>query len=89
MNKTNTTSFWKKYEKPIAYDLSKTVICGHTSRKDGKIADFGHTICIDTYAHGGKWLTCLNVETGEFLKTNNKGKIEKGQLKRFANKMYS
>ena len=54
-------------------------------RKIGQIADFRHTICIDTYAHVGLWLTCLNVETGEFLKANNKGQIEKGKLKRYAN----
>jgi serine/threonine protein phosphatase 1 len=64
--------FHKKYEQPVIYDSSKTVICGHTARVNGKIADFGHTICIDTFAHGGMWLTCLNVETGEFLKANNK-----------------
>ncbi|TYB74495.1 serine/threonine protein phosphatase [Bizionia gelidisalsuginis] len=74
--------FFKKFEAPLIYDPIKTVICGHTARKNGKIANFKHTICIDTYAHGGMWLTCLNVETGEFLKANNKGQIEKGKLKR-------
>ncbi len=78
--------FWKKFEEPEIYDPRKTLICGHTSRKNGEIADFGHTICIDTYAHGGMWLTCLNVETGEYLKANNKGQTKKGKLKRFANK---
>ena len=76
--------FWKKYELPKVYDSNRTVICGHTSRKNGEIADFGHTICIDTYAHGGMWLTCLNAETGDFLKANNKGQIEKGKLERQA-----
>ena len=47
--------------------------CGHNARKNGDIADFKHTISIDTYAHDGIWLTCLNVEAGEFLKANNKG----------------
>lgn len=75
--------FWKKYETPEMYDRNKTVICGHTSRKNGKIADFKHTVCIDTYAYGGKWLTCLNVESGEFIKANNKGEVEKGKLNRF------
>ena len=74
--------FHKKFEKPTIYDPSKTVICGHTARKNGKIANFKHTICIDTFAHGGMWLTCLNVETGEFLKANNKGQIEKGKLEK-------
>ncbi len=75
--------FWKTYETPEAYDATKTVICGHTCRTNGQIADFEHTICIDTFAHGGMWLTCLNIETGEFLRGNNKGQIEKGRLKRF------
>ena len=72
--------FWKKYETPTCYDSKKTIISGHTSRENGEIADFGHTICIDTFAHGGKWLTCLNVKTKEFIKANNKGKIEVGKL---------
>lgn len=74
--------FFKKFEEPLMYDPIKTVICRHTARKNGKIANFKHTICIDTYAHRGMWLTCLNVETGEFLKANNKGQIEKGKIKR-------
>ncbi len=73
--------FWKKYKTPEKYKSSRTVICGHTSRKNGEIADFGHTICIDTYAHGGQWLTCLNVETREFIKANNKGEVVSGVLK--------
>ena len=70
--------FWKKYETPEAYSQLNKVICGHTSRKNGEIADFGHTICIDTYAYGGMWLTCLNVETNEYIKANNNGTVEKG-----------
>ena len=72
--------FWKKYENPDKFKLDKTVICGHTSRKDGEIADFGHTICIDTYAYGGGWLTCLNVEDKTYLKTNNYGRVDSGKL---------
>lgn len=72
--------FWKKYEIPECYSPKKIVICGHTSRKNGEIADFGHTICIDTFAYGGKWLTCLNVKTKEYMKANNKGEIVIGVL---------
>lgn len=67
--------FWKKFVTPELYIEDRTVICGHTSRKNGEVADFGHTICIDTYAYGGKWLTCLNAETNEILQANNKGEI--------------
>lgn len=73
--------FWKKYFEPDAYVPGKIVICGHTARKDGKVADFGHTVCIDTYAYGGQWLTCLNVETGDFKQANQKGKLISGTLK--------
>ena len=62
------------------YLADKQVICGHTSRKNGKIHDFGHSICIDTYAYGGQWLTCLNVETGEFIQANEEGEVQKGNL---------
>lgn len=72
--------FWKKYETPEMVLENKTVICGHTSRKNGEIANFGHTICIDTYAHGGMWLTCLNVETKEYIKTSENGDVTKGKL---------
>ena len=72
--------FWKKFQVPEPYRLDARVICGHTARKNGDIADFGHTICIDTYAYGGMWLTCLNVETKEFIKANDQGEVIKGQL---------
>ena len=72
--------YWKKYEEPEMYLADKQVICGHTSRKNGKIHDFGHSICIDTYAYGGQWLTCLNVETGEFIQANEEGEVQKGNL---------
>lgn len=70
--------FWKKYNEPIEYEEGVRVICGHTSQKDGKIADFGHTVCIDTYCYGGQWLTCLNVGDNSYLKSNNQGEVEYG-----------
>lgn len=73
--------FWKKNLIPEPYSANKTVICGHTARKNGEIANFGHTICIDTYAHGGMWLTCLNVSTMAFFQANEKGFFKEGQLK--------
>jgi serine/threonine protein phosphatase 1 len=72
--------YWDKNEHPIAYKDDKKVICGHTARKNGLIADFGHTICIDTYAYGGQWLTCLDVESGKYWQGNQKGDVRKGTL---------
>lgn len=76
----NHTLFWRKFKTPKEYEPGKTVICGHTSRKNGEIADFGHTVCLDTYAYGGQWLSCMNVKTREFWQTNQKQEIRKGQL---------
>ena len=72
--------FWNKYVVPDQYKEGKTVICGHTSRKNGKVHDFGHTICIDTYAYGGQWLTCLNIETKAYLQANEDGETQSGKL---------
>ncbi len=72
--------YWQKYLIPSSYAPEKTVICGHTSRKNGLIADFGHTICIDTFAWGDQWLTCLEVESGQYWQTRKKGEFREGFL---------
>jgi serine/threonine protein phosphatase 1 len=77
--------FWKKYDNPVKYSDTNIVICGHTSRRNGEIANFGHTVCIDTYACGGKWLTGLNVETKEYYQTNQERKYKKGEITTVAN----
>ncbi len=73
--------FWKKYLTPEAYNETHQVICGHTSRKNGEIANFGHTVCLDTYAYGGQWLTGLEVFSGSYIQTNEDGKHKIGKLK--------
>ncbi len=72
--------FWKKYIVPEKYSDDHYVVCGHTSRKDGKIADFKHSVCIDTYCYGGQWLTGLNVGSGEYLQTNERRQVQRGSL---------
>ena len=58
--------YWKKYYDPVEHCSAKRVICGHTARKDGHVADFRHTVCIDTFCYGGQFLTCLNVDNGQY-----------------------
>ena len=53
----------------------KIMVVGHTAQKDGKILNLGHLICIDTYCHGGGWLTALDVESGQFWQANLEGRI--------------
>lgn len=80
INQNRHSLYWEKYITPEKYSDNNIVICGHTSRKDGNIADFDHTICIDTFVYGGKWLTALNVETGEYYQASERKKVRKGVI---------
>ncbi len=72
--------YWHKYVRPQAYSKSHVVVSGHTARKDGQIAYFGHTIGIDTYAYGGQWLSCLDIDSGAYWQANQAGQLKHGQL---------
>lgn len=80
VDQKNHTLFWRKFKNPDEYKPGIQVICGHTSRKNGKIADFGHTICLDTYAYGGQWLSCVDVNSREFWQANQKKEVRSGVL---------
>ncbi len=75
------TLFWEKMVNPKAYLPGYKVICGHTSQKNGEIADWGHTICIDTFVYGGMWLTCLEIDSGQFWQANEQGELKTGFLR--------
>jgi len=56
----------------------KTLICGHSAQVDGRILDLGHAVGIDTYACGGQWLTCLDVQSGQLWQANENGEQRVG-----------
>jgi serine/threonine protein phosphatase 1 len=58
---------------PEPHVSGKTAIVGHTSQKKGEILDLGHVICIDTYCHGGGWLTALEPATGQVWQVDRHG----------------
>lgn len=60
---------------PGPHASGKTAIVGHTSQKTGEILDLGHLICIDTYCHGGGWLTALDVHTKEAWQADRGGTL--------------
>jgi serine/threonine protein phosphatase 1 len=62
---------------PGPHESGKTVIVGHTSQKTGEILDLGHLVCIDTYCHGGGWLTALDVLTGEVWRADQRGEVRR------------
>lgn len=48
------------HERP--FDPDRRVVCGHTPQKHGYPLVFPGWVGIDTFAHGGGWLTCLDVD---------------------------
>jgi serine/threonine protein phosphatase 1 len=66
-------------EKP--HPSGKRIICGHTPQRSGEPLVLPGWTCIDTFACGGGWLTALNVETNEYIQTNQAGEDRAGELK--------
>lgn len=62
---------------PGPHESGKTVIVGHTSQKGGEILDLGHLKCVDTFCHGGGWLTALDVGTGEVWQADREGNMRR------------
>ncbi|MGE0710060.1 MAG: metallophosphoesterase family protein [Planctomycetota bacterium] len=63
-----------------AHCSGKTMVCGHTSQKSGRPLDLGHAVCIDTYAHGGGWLSCLDASSGRLWQASQAGELWTGWL---------
>lgn len=71
---------WEKLVEPRPHVSGKTMVCGHTPQKSGEPLDWGCTICIDTAACNGGWLTCLDVGDGRYWQVNKAGERRTGQL---------
>jgi serine/threonine protein phosphatase 1 len=53
----------------------KTAVVGHTPQQSGEVLDLGFLKCIDTFCHGGKWLTALEVGTGQLWQASQRGEL--------------
>jgi serine/threonine protein phosphatase 1 len=62
---------------PGPHESGKVVIAGHTSQKSGEILDLGHLKCIDTYCHGGGWLTALEVHSERVWQVDRHGGLRR------------
>jgi serine/threonine protein phosphatase 1 len=65
--------YWEKFADPPAHESGKIMVCGHTSQKSGLPRSVGHAVCIDTWAYGKGWLTCLDVGSGKYWQANEQG----------------
>jgi serine/threonine protein phosphatase 1 len=60
---------------PGRHYSGKIAIVGHTPQSSGEVFDVGHLRCIDTYCYGGRWLTALDVTTGQVWQANESGQL--------------
>lgn len=65
--------FWQKYKNPGPHCSNKIMVCGHTAQLSGEPVSNTNSICIDTWAYGEGWLTCLDVESGKIWQANEAG----------------
>jgi serine/threonine protein phosphatase 1 len=71
---SDQTLYWDRYsDKFPGHSSGKVVVCGHKSQDSGLPATNGHAICIDTGACKGRWLTCLDVDSGTIWQANQEG----------------
>lgn len=78
--------FWEKFDYPAPHISGKTMICGHTSQSSGLPLSIGHAICIDTRACGGRWLTGMDIQTGQFWQANQQGETRTGKIPNYGTK---
>jgi serine/threonine protein phosphatase 1 len=71
---------WQHIHRPWPHRSGKIMVCGHTAQRSGLPLSFGHTVCIDTWAHGQGWLTCLDVGTSRIWQATQRGEFRQGTL---------
>ncbi len=62
----------------------KRIICGHTPQTDGVPLIYEGWVCIDTFPHGGKWLSCLDVDSNHVFQTSESGDVREFPLSKYA-----
>jgi serine/threonine protein phosphatase 1 len=72
--------YWEQFNDPPPHESGKIMVCGHTPQRNGQPRSVGHAICIDTRAHAGGWLTCLDVMSGRYWQANEQRQVRKGVI---------
>lgn len=72
--------YWERFDNMAPHMSGKTVICGHTAQKSGVPLNVGYAICIDTWVYGDGWITCLDVESGQYWQANQAGQTRSDWL---------
>jgi serine/threonine protein phosphatase 1 len=74
--------YWETLEPATwrPHESGKTMICGHSAQRSGRPLVLDQAVCIDTWAHGQGWLTCLDVESEVYCQANESGETRMGNL---------
>ncbi|MEM7676633.1 MAG: metallophosphoesterase [Myxococcota bacterium] len=75
-----TDLYWQSIYGAAPHCSGKTVICGHSTQRSGDPLDLGYAVCIDTFAYGDGWLTCLDVDSGRYWQASETGQTRDGTL---------
>lgn len=67
------TLYWRKYLNPQPHCSGKIMVCGHSVQRSGVPLNHGHAVCIDTWACGDGWLSCLDVDSATVWQANEAG----------------
>ena len=65
---------------PGPHMSGKIAVLGHTSNKQARIMNMGHLVCIDTYCHGGGWLTAFEPDSSRLWQANEQGEVRQRDL---------
>jgi len=72
--------YWERFNESLRHRSGKIVVCGHTPQHSGWPTRGACSVCIDTGVNSGKWLTCLDVDSGSFWQANESRMLRTGQL---------
>lgn len=71
---------WEKFNDPAPHISGKIMVCGHTAQRSGMPRNLGHAVCIDTWAYGPGWLTCLDANSGRIWQANEAGQTRTSHI---------
>lgn len=60
---------------PRRHVSGKRAVVGHSAQRSGEVFDAGHVVCIDTFCHGGGWLTAYDLESGALWQADRDGAV--------------
>ena len=72
--------YWESLDRLKPHKSGKRIVCGHSPQRSGQILDLGFALCIDTGVANGGWLTCLDVDSGDWWQSNEKRATRRGSI---------